>query len=188
MRSISVEDQRYLLRLARRVVTHGVRYAERLPLAREAVNVSLQEPGASFVTLYRSDQLAGCMGTLEACRPLVEDVAENSYVAAFHDPRFTPLQAADLDVLHIEIALLSALQPLAVSDESSLKAHLIPGHHGLLIEEAGHRATFLPKVWQALPDKTEFLTQLKKKAGFSENYWSERINCFLYTTESFSDV
>lgn len=188
MHSISNQDRQYLLALARRVITHGVMRGERLQPDTGDCGVTLRQPGASFVTLYLQGQLAGCIGTLEASRPLVRDVAENAYSAAFNDPRFKALAEPGLDMLNIEIAVLSELQPLEVTDETELKARLEVDQHGVLIDLPGYRATFLPKVWRALPDKTDFIRQLKKKAGLSEDYWSRQIKCFLYTTESFSDV
>lgn len=188
MHSISHTDRKVLLAVARRAIEEGVERQQRPVLELEQYSEVLRRPAASFVTLYLEGKLAGCIGSLEATRPLVEDVAENAYSAAFSDYRFAGIGKNDLQQLSLEIALLSPLQRVEVVSEAELQRQLTVNKHGLLIEMSVHRATFLPKVWKTLPDKKDFLEQLKLKAGLSRDFWSDKIECYLYTAESFSDV
>jgi len=189
MSSINQQEQQVLLRVARQAIIRGLeKGGEPQGIELDGYSAALRRPKATFVTLYLADQLAGCIGTLTATRPLVQDVAYNAWAAANRDSRFEGIKTDDLDSLNIEIAILSELEPVSVQSEAQLKDRLSVNEHGLLLEEGGYRATFLPKVWRSLPDKTEFLSQLKLKAGLPKNYWSDEIRCFLYTTESFSDV
>lgn len=181
------EHRKTLLDLARRVINHGVDSAECLEVDPEQFHPLLQEPQGTFVTLYRDARLRGCIGSLEAHRTLVEDLAHNAFAAAFSDPRFAPCGPAELEELTIEIAILSPLQAIAPADEAALLEALEPHQHGLLIEDAGHRATFLPKVWQSLPDKQEFLKQLRLKAGLPGDHWSASLRASIYSTLVFSD-
>ncbi len=120
---------------------------------------------ASFVTLKMDGRLRGCVGSMQAHRPLAEDVVANARAAAFDDPRFPPVTAAELEKIRIEVSLLSDPSPIAFRDHDDLVAQLRPGKDGLILTAAGRHATFLPQVWEALPDPGEFLAELKKKAG-----------------------
>jgi AmmeMemoRadiSam system protein A len=145
----------------------------------------LQKQRATFVTLHRKKELRGCIGTLVAFRPLVVDVAYNAYSAAFSDPRFPPLQIEEMDCLEIHISVLSPSEPMSFGSEQELVGQLQPGIDGLIIEEGRQRGTFLPSVWESLPEPTAFLTHLKLKAGLAADYWSDTIRISRYTTESF---
>jgi len=125
----------------------------------------LQRPGASFVTLLKDGELRGCIGSLEATRPLVQDVTENALAAAFRDPRFPELVAAEWPQCQVEISLLSVAKPIAFTDEADLLRQIRAGEDGLILEARGRKATFLPQVWQGVPDKRAFLGQLLRKAG-----------------------
>jgi len=148
----------------------------------------LQEQGACFVTLHRGGELRGCIGSMLAHRPLVEDVQVNTRAAAFGDPRFPPLQARELEDLSIEISLLSTLEPMEFESEADLIRQLRPGVDGLLLEHDLHRGTFLPAVWRSLPDSQFFLSKLKAKAGLSEDSWSPEFRVRRFTTRSWSDA
>jgi AmmeMemoRadiSam system protein A len=145
----------------------------------------LEEPGAVFVTLERKGRLRGCIGSYEARRPLVEDVAENAFAAAFLDPRFRPLSREEVDGLDLHISLLTPLVPVDVTNREELLATLRPGVDGLLLEDPPHRATFLPQVWEALPDPGEFLDQLLMKGGLSRGHWSPTLRFHRYTVLEF---
>jgi len=145
----------------------------------------LRRRRASFVTLQRSGELRGCVGSLEARRPMVGDVAENACSAAFRDPRFPPVSPEELPDLSIHISLLSVPEPMVFDSETDLIAQLHPGEDGLIFEEKGRRGTFLPVVWESLPDPRDFLAHLKLKAGLSPRYWSDTIRVERYHTESF---
>jgi hypothetical protein len=139
---------------------------------------------ATFVTLHVDASLRGCVGTLEARQTLVQDVASNAYSAAFRDTRFSALTWTEYERLDIHISVLSLPEPLQFSSEDELLAQLRPRVDGLILEEDYNRGTFLPSVWEQLPDPREFLRQLKRKAGLSPDYWSSRIRVQRYTTES----
>lgn len=173
-----------LLRVARRAIAHGVEHGRPwLPDPGEHT-AALRAPGASFVTLERGGELRGCMGSLEAVRPLVVDVAHNAYAAAFRDPRFAPLRREELADLDVHLSLLSVPEPLAFDSEPELLAQLRPGVDGLILEDAGRRGTFLPAVWEKLGAPSEFLAALKEKAGLDREHWSPRLRAWRYTAES----
>lgn len=156
-----------LLALARAAIRGGLRRTAPEAQAPAALPPALARPAATFVTLSRGGALRGCIGELEARYPLAEAVPRAAYDAAFRDPRFRPVTAAELDSLELEIAVLGALQELAFADEAELVAQLERGVHGLLIEQDGRRATFLPKVWDGVRDPELFLARLKEKAGLA---------------------
>jgi uncharacterized protein len=145
----------------------------------------LSQPRASFVTLEIGAALRGCIGTLEAHRPLLLDVAHNAYAAAFQDPRFAPLRPDEYPRLSLHVSILSLPEPVAFGSESELIAKLRPGIDGLILREGRHRGTFLPSVWEQLPDPEDFLKHLKRKAGLPASHWSAQIEIQRYTTESF---
>ncbi len=132
----------------------------------------LAEPGAVFVSLHRDGDLRGCIGSPMAWRPLAEDIVDNAFKAAFRDPRFPPLAASELDGLTLSVSVLTPPLPMAFRDETDLLAQLRPRIDGLLIEDGGRRALFLPSVWEQLPDGRAFLAHLKAKAGLAPNHWS----------------
>ncbi len=140
----------------------------------------LERPGASFVTLKTGGNLRGCIGSLEAHRPLAADVAANAEAAAFRDPRFPPLEAAEWTRCEIEVSLLSAPRPIAFTDEDELLDSIRPGVDGLIIEHAGRRGTFLPQVWESLPDTRAFLGELRKKAGIAADISITRCRLLRY--------
>jgi len=148
----------------------------------------LQQPAACFVTLKINDKLRGCIGCLEAEKPLAQVVADYAVAAAFHDHRFPPLNRAQLALVHIEISLLSPMVLIAFSDEQDLLQQLRVDEDGLLLEFGSYRATFLPQVWQQLPDKAEFLAHLKQKAGLEADFWDDGICCSRYSVDHFSEA
>ncbi len=178
------EHQGLLLDVARESIEHGLAHGRPLRVQATDFPPPLREPRASFVTLHRRGRLRGCIGTLEARRPLVEDVAANAYAAAFSDPRFPPLSSEELKDLDLSISILSPPEALHFDSEEDLLAQLRPGVDGLILEEGVHRGTFLPSVWSELPDRRRFLEHLKLKAGLPAGYWSDRIRVFRYTTRA----
>jgi AmmeMemoRadiSam system protein B/AmmeMemoRadiSam system protein A len=125
----------------------------------------LDQTGATFVTLTKDGNLRGCIGSLQAARPLGHDVAQNALGAAFRDPRFPAMSAAEWPQCRVEVSLLSTPKPLRFADEADLLAQIEAGEDGLIIEADGRRGTFLPQVWENLGDKRVFLTHLLRKAG-----------------------
>ena len=148
--------------------------------AAEASHAALGRPAATFVTLKVEDELRGCIGTLKPLRPLGVDVRANAIAAAFRDPRFPPVAAVEFEAISVEVSLLSVDERLDVRDEEDLLARLRPDIDGLVLEYGRHRATFLPQVWESLPDPRSFLVALKRKAGLSADFWSPQVNVSRY--------
>jgi hypothetical protein len=151
-----------------------------LPGRGEPSHAALGQAGATFVTLKRAGQLRGCIGSLRPVRPLGVDVRANAIAAAFGDPRFPPLAVFEFEEVVVEVSLLTADERIDVVDEDDLLARLRPGLDGVTLEYGRRRATFLPQVWDALPDAREFLAALKRKAGLAEDFWSPQMNVTRY--------
>ncbi|WP_286237778.1 AmmeMemoRadiSam system protein A [Neptuniibacter halophilus] len=147
----------------------------------------LNEPRACFVTLKKFGELRGCIGSLKAHRPLLEEIWESARAAAFHDPRFPPLNEDEFAQVEVELSVLTPLQPIHPRSEEALLAQLRPGIDGLVMKEGVHKATFLPAVWAQLPVAAEFLEQLRRKAGLPLGYWSDALEFFIYQTEKWSE-
>ena len=148
----------------------------------------LQEPGACFVTLIQHGRLRGCIGSLEARRSLLDDVKANAQAAAFHDSRFSPLTAPELEGTEVEVSLLSALEPMTFDSEAGALAQLRPGIDGVLLEYGRHRSTFLPQVWEQLPQATQFIAHLKSKAGLPAGFWHKDVRLQRYTVSKWSEA
>lgn len=188
MSFIDDPDRQLLLSIAWESIRYGLTIGRALPVDKAQYPIALQVPLASFVTLHAHDLLRGCIGHLEAIQPLVADVAENAFSAAFRDPRFSPVTPPELNDLTLHISVLSKPEAITFSSEDDLIRQLRPGIDGLILRDAHHRGTFLPSVWESLPQPVEFLTQLKAKAGLPPNHWSETIEFDRYTTESIGDT
>ena len=177
-----------LLRLARGSIEHGLIHREPLPVNCDELPDALAVPAATFTTLRLQGELRGCSGSLEARWPLAQDVARSAFQAAFRDPRFDPLRQDDLSATRLEVSVLSPLESIRFTHEADLLDQLVPGTDGLVIIAEGRRATFLPKVWDMLPDPRHFLAALKAKCGLAEDYWSERLEFQRYTTTSYEEA
>ncbi len=147
----------------------------------------LEKPGATFVTLQLYGELRGCIGSLEARRPLFDDVQSNALASAFRDPRFEPLSKQEFSNVVIDVSLLGKSEPFNFRDEQDAVAQLKPGEDGVILEYGLHRATFLPQVWSQLPDPQKFLARLKEKAGLSANFWSNDIRLSRYAVQKWSE-
>lgn len=178
--------RRTLLAAARAAIAEGVAGRRPVPPPLAGHPAPLCAITATFVTLERAGALRGCVGTLDACRPLLVDAALNAHAAALEDPRFEPLARAELADLEIHVSILSRPQPLAFRSEAELLALLRPGIDGLILRDGGRRGTFLPAVWQALADAPAFLGALKRKLGLPADYWSDTIEAWRYTTVTVS--
>jgi AmmeMemoRadiSam system protein A len=189
--TLDKKERGYLLKLARQAV--GLYLQEGRVLELRPAEVShrkLVADGACFVTLRSGDgQLRGCIGTLEANRPLVFDVIGNALSAAFEDPRFRPLSPDELPGVKFSISVLSRPVPLQVKDADDLLRKLVPHRHGLTIRRGYAQATFLPAVWEELPGKEEFLSQLSMKAGLEQEAWkrTKGMEFQTYEAEEFSE-
>ena len=182
-RAFGPAERETLLALARASIRAGLG-GERLRVAVEEFAPALAEQRASFVTLNLSGRLRGCMGTLEARRALVLEVVEMAHAAAYRDPRFPALGVEEFERIELHISVLSPPQPLAFASEDELLGQLRPGIDGLILSERHARGTFLPSVWEQLPEPREFLARLKQKAGLGPDHWSDAIRVERYTTES----
>lgn len=147
----------------------------------------LREPAATFVTLRREGDLRGCIGSIEPRRTLCDDVVHNALGAAFRDPRFPPLERSELDGLEVEVSLLSPRRPLEAASEAEAVARLQPGIDGVYLEYGNSSATFLPQVWEQIPDPLVFLAELRAKAGLPRRFWHPELRLTRYTVEKFLD-
>lgn len=180
------EEQDYLLSVARKSIEHGLSQQPYRPILPPEFP-ELDTIAATFVTLKsQSDSLRGCIGTLQAKQPLYLSVAHNAAAAAFNDPRFPAVKLREWPALKLSISILSTATAMTVTSEQHLKQQLRPGIDGLILKDQQHTATFLPAVWEELPDVNEFLKHLKMKAGLKADHWSESIEFFQYQSFSFS--
>jgi len=184
--TLSEEERKTLRGLARESIRHSLK---RHPLAkRNRLKVdpadyppALRELGAVFVTLNLEGRLRGCIGSLEPRRSLVEDVVHNARAAAFDDRRFKPVSPSEFPRLDVHVSVLTPLVPLKVESRRELLDILRPGRDGLLVEDPPHRSTFLPQVWESLPDPEDFLGELFLKGGLSRDHWSPTLRFHRYS-------
>lgn len=171
-----------------------------LPIARAAIATALgqpgaahehaawlQDPAASFVTLTSERQLRGCIGSLEARRSLIEDVKANALAAAFHDPRFLPLTVTELVSTRLEVSVLSPMQAMTFQAETHALAQLRPGVDGVVFQYGRYRSTFLPQVWEQLPDVHQFMAHLKQKAGLPPDFWHASVQLQRYSVRKWQE-
>ena len=182
----SAEDQAGLLQVALASIESGLETGSPLRVNPDACTPALSNRRASFVTLKRNGELRGCIGSLAPVSSLVEDVARNAFAAAFRDPRFPALTAAEMQDLEIGISVLGPTEPVKFGSEAELLDLLRPGIDGLVLQDGRHRGTFLPAVWESLPKPADFLGHLKQKAGLPSDYWSDTLEIERYTTQSFA--
>jgi AmmeMemoRadiSam system protein A len=162
------------------------------PTQAEASHPALAAPGATFVTLTQNGALRGCIGSLEAHRPLDQDVRANAIAAAFRDPRFAPLTLAELPRTRVEVSLLTAPQPLNFSSEEDALRQLRPNVDGIILIAGRNgllgRSTFLPQVWEQLPEPRQFLAHLKQKAGLPPDWWSTEVQLQRYEVQKWKEA
>jgi AmmeMemoRadiSam system protein A len=145
----------------------------------------LRAPAASFVTLRDAGELRGCIGSIDARRPLGEDVARNAHAAAYRDPRFPPLQPRERETVAVEVSVLTPRVPIAAASEDQALASLRPGEDGVYLQFREASATFLPQVWESLSDPLDFLAELRRKAGLPVRFWHPDIRLSRYTVEKY---
>jgi AmmeMemoRadiSam system protein B/AmmeMemoRadiSam system protein A len=180
------EHGKILLRLAAQSIQHGLIAAQPLAVNSAKYPKALSLPGASFVTLKLNGQLRGCIGSVQGQRPLAEDVANNAFASAFRDHRFSSVSPDELERLELSISILSPSAPMDASDEKDLISQLRPGIDGLIIENEGKRALFLPSVWSQLPKPKDFLAHLKAKATMTPDQWSPGFKASRFITAEVS--
>ena len=169
--SMSIRDKKALLRLARSAIE--AKLVKDVKVERPEPSLILKENRGCFVTLHKYGQLRGCIGTIEPICPLAECVEKNAQNAAFRDPRFPCLGAEELPEIDIEVSILSVPERLRFRDGDDLKRQLRPNVHGVILSRGMHRSTFLPQVWEQLPDKEQFLEHLCLKGGMPANAWKD---------------
>jgi AmmeMemoRadiSam system protein A len=184
---------RLLVRLARRTISErlGVKAADSAP---DASAPNLQDDCFSlhcgtFVTLKIGGQLRGCIGNLSASESVLQSVRRNAINAAFHDPRFSPLTSDELGRTAIEVSILTEPRPLAYRDRQELIQKLRVNVDGVIIRKGNSSATFLPQVWEQLPEPADFLSYLCRKAGFSSDAWkSSELEVSTYQVQYFEET
>jgi uncharacterized protein len=185
--TLTSQNRGVLIDAARSSIGHGLSHGRAQPLDPATYNGALNEPRASFVTLKIESRLRGCIGRLKADSPLIVGVSRNAYAAAFEDPRFEKMNPHDWSRTRLQISVLSTPVPMTFENEKDLLDQLRPGVDGLVLESGRCRGTFLPAVWQMLPDPASFLNQLKAKAGLSVDAWPDDVRILRYTSESIEE-
>ncbi len=186
--TLTIAEQKLLLRLAREAMEYGVRGQKYPSLDETLLTPNLREDGSSFVTLTMRGQLRGCIGSLEPYQSLAEDVREHAAAAALQDPRFPPVEEAELNGIEIEVSRLTRPVPLEYKDADDLLTKLCPHVDGVILRDGFHRATFLPQVWEKIPDPVEFLDNLCYKMGASPDTWRRKhLDVLTYKVEEFHE-
>ncbi|MCX6039405.1 MAG: AmmeMemoRadiSam system protein A [Chloroflexi bacterium] len=185
---LTPEEKQTLLRLARQALEAGVRGGPLPRLDEASLTPALRAEGASFVTLTVGGNLRGCIGALEPYQPLAEDVREHAVAAALEDYRFPTVQESELAGIEIEVSRLTVPVPLEYTDADDLLAKLHPGMDGVILRDAFRRATFLPQVWEKIPDPAEFLANLCYKLGAAPDTWRRKhLEVLIYQVEEFHE-
>lgn len=185
---LTLEERKILLRLARDAMERGVKGTGLPPLDESSLTPRLRENGASFVTLTVRGRLRGCIGALEPYQPLAEDVREHAVAAALEDPRFPPVSERELNDIQLEVSRLTRPVPLEYQDAQDLLSRLRPHVDGVIIRDGFQRGTFLPQVWEKIPDPVEFLNNLCQKMGASHDLWRKKhIDVLTYQVEEFHE-
>jgi AmmeMemoRadiSam system protein A len=185
--AFSNEQGQVLLQIARAAISSALGQVVAQPEPVGDAAVRLQAPGASFVTLTQLGLLRGCIGSLEARRPLLDDVKANAIAAAVHDPRFAPLTLSELGFTSVEVSVLSPMQPLDFDSEEQALAQLRPGVDGVVFAYGRYRSTFLPQVWEQVPKPRQFMAHLKQKAGLAPDFWAQDVKLQRYTVHKFKE-
>lgn len=185
---LTSEERRILLRLAREALVEGVQGNSLEPLDLGSLPAQLTQLGATFVTLTADRELRGCIGSLEAVRPLAEDVRVHAVAAALDDYRFPSVRVHEVEQLTIEISRLTAPQLIDAHDAEELLSKIRPGIDGVILKKGIRRATFLPQVWEKVPEKENFLAMLCRKMGEHAKFWrDEDVQVLTYQVEKFQE-
>jgi AmmeMemoRadiSam system protein A len=185
---LSDEEKKTLLSLARQAITRAVNQQPLDPLDLANLSEHLRQEGASFVTLTEGGELRGCIGALEPYQPLAEDVCEHAVAAALQDYRFPPVRPQELAYIQIEVSRLTLPRLLDYKRPEELLTRLRPGVDGLILKDGFRRATFLPQVWEKLPDADAFLSHLCQKMGAPADFWRRRVlQALIYQVEEFHE-
>jgi AmmeMemoRadiSam system protein A len=183
------EEGKYLISLARHTIEEKLT-GKKSTLKDFMKNLpsKFYEKRGTFVTLTINGMLRGCIGHIIPQESVVDGVKENALNAAFRDPRFSPLRREELNKIRIEVSILTTPEPLEYEDAKDLLSKLRPGIDGVIIKKGFHQATFLPQVWEQLPNKEEFLTHLCIKAGLDGDAWrKEKLEVLTYQVQAFEE-
>jgi AmmeMemoRadiSam system protein A len=187
MAALTASDKEFLVEFSRSVIQEALHKGKKIP-APASISPAVHEKRGCFVSLHQHGNLRGCIGTIEPEQALLKGVEENALNAAFRDPRFSPLTAKELLSTDIEVSVLTVPERLKFKDAEDLKSQLKPGIHGVILSKGWQRATFLPQVWEQLPDKEMFLKHLCQKAGMGSNCWKDPDTVVeVYKAEYFSE-
>ena len=185
---LTLAEKHTLLQLARQALESGVQGSSLPPVDEASLTPALRAEGASFVTLTVGGNLRGCIGALEPYQPLAEDVREHAVAAALQDYRFHPVQREELPRIEIEVSRLTIPVPLVYKDAADLLSKLHPGVDGVILRDGFRRATFLPQVWEKIPDPSEFLENLCYKMGAAPDTWRrKKLEVLIYHVEEFHE-
>ena len=185
---LTAEEKDTLLELARGALEAGVRSQTLPPLDLDALSPRLQAEGASFITLTIDGNLRGCIGALEPYQSLAEDVREHAVAAALQDFRFPNVGPDELPQIAIEVSRLTPPTPLEYTTPEDLLSRLRPGIDGVVLRDGPRRATFLPQVWEKLPDPSDFLANLCYKMGAAPDQWRKKhLDVLVYQVEEFHE-
>ncbi|MBI4733187.1 MAG: AmmeMemoRadiSam system protein A [Chloroflexi bacterium] len=185
---LTPEEKQILLWLARQSIETAVRRQPAPALDATFMTETLHADGASFVTLTKHGALRGCIGALEPYHSLAADVREHAAAAALEDYRFPNVQESELVEIEVEISRLTVPVPLKYRDADDLLAKLHPGVDGVILRDGWRRATFLPQVWEKIPDKAEFLANLCHKMGSAPDAWRKKhLEVLVYQVEEFHE-
>jgi len=186
---LSLNEQKTLLRIAREAIEHAVKGEKTTSQKSTVLSPSLREHGASFVTLTINRQLRGCIGALEAYQPLADDVREHAVAAALEDPRFPPVSEDELSRIQIEVSRLTRPVPLEYKDADDLLSKIRPHVDGVILKDGyTRRATFLPQVWEKIPNPPDFLNNLCYKMGARDDLWrTKHLEVLVYQVDEFHE-
>lgn len=185
--SLSEQDKRSLLALARESIEVGLPSRAGTPLPQRDFAPTLHVLRSAFVTLHVNGALRGCVGSIEPRYPVFAEVWRNAAAAAFSDPRFPALTSVEWPDTTLHLSVLEPLQAVPAANEQTLLDGLRPGIDGLVLQLDEARATFLPSVWEQLPSPQDFLAHLKAKAGWPATFWSSRMQAWRYGADSFGE-
>ena len=185
---LTEQEKQSLLWLARETIKAGVKHVKPPVLPESKLTEAMKALGAVFVTLTIGGELRGCIGSLQAYQPLLEDVRAHALDAAFNDYRFGPVSEEEVPLLEIEISRLTPPIPLPYTEPMDLVKLLKPNIDGVVLRDGGRSATFLPQVWEQLPGHEEFLSHLCQKMGASANLWRQKVlDVSIYHVEEFHE-
>ncbi len=186
---LTEKEQQYLLKLARKAMVEFFYRGEKVKIGlSEVPSENLKKKTACFITLTLEGKLRGCIGHIVPIQPLYQAVIDNALSAAYDDPRFFPLCEDELQKVKIEISVLSLPEQIVASSPAERLEKIVPGQHGVIIQQNGRHATFLPQVWEKIPDKQDFLSQLCLKAGLPPTCWQDpQTKIFVYQVQKFQE-